>query len=42
MDIYAEILKWQRQLQSKSISQTEVVLSQQMEQLARVSILLIS
>lgn len=41
MDIYAEILKWQRQLQSKSISQTEVVLSQQMEQLARVSITLI-
>lgn len=37
MDIYAEVLKWQRQLQAKSVSEAEIVLNSNLEQIARVS-----
>ncbi|XP_063698152.1 GRAM domain-containing protein 2B-like isoform X2 [Culicoides brevitarsis] len=36
MDIYAEILNWQRQLQAKSVSEAEIVLNTNLEQIARV------
>uniref|UniRef100_A0A336LUR4 CSON013646 protein n=1 Tax=Culicoides sonorensis TaxID=179676 RepID=A0A336LUR4_CULSO len=36
MDIYAEVLKWQRQLQAKSVSEAEIVLNSNLEQIARV------
>lgn len=36
-DMYAEVLRWQREMQTKSAEEAQLILSSNLEQIARVS-----
>lgn len=37
IDVYAEVLKWQKQMQTKSVDEAQIILNSNLEQIARVS-----
>lgn len=37
MDVYTEVLKWQKEMQSKSVDEAQIVLNSNLEKIARVS-----
>ena len=37
MDVYSEVLKWQKEMQSKSVDEAQIVLNSNLEKIARVS-----
>lgn len=36
MDVYAEVLKWQKQMQDRSTEEAQIVLNSNLEQIAKV------
>jgi hypothetical protein len=41
MDVYAEVLRWQRQMQDKSSKEAQIILDTNLEQIAKVSVFLL-
>lgn len=39
MDVYAEVLRWQKQMQDKSTEEAQIVLNSNLEQIAKVKLL---
>lgn len=39
MDVYAEVLRWQKQMQDKSTEEAQIVLNSNLEQIAKVELL---
>lgn len=37
MDVYAEVLKWQKEMQTKGVDEAQIILNSNLEQIARVS-----
>lgn len=38
MDVYAEVLRWQKQMQDKSTEEAQIVLNSNLEQIAKVKL----
>lgn len=38
IDVYAEVLKWQKEMQTKSVDEAQIILNSNLEQIARVSL----
>lgn len=38
IDVYTEVLKWQKEMQSKSVDEAQIVLNSNLEKIARVSV----
>lgn len=36
IDVYTEVLKWQKEMQSKSVDEAQIVLNSNLEKIARV------
>lgn len=37
MDVYAEVLRWQKELQTKGSDEAQIILNSNLEQIARVN-----
>lgn len=39
MDVYAEVLKWQKEMQNNGVDEAQIILNSNLEQIARVRLI---